>query len=219
MKLETLLEAPDFIDKEMPVIMNGTLNFYSNDTIKREFDVIGTVKIASEIYWTVLKKDKSFAVIGQLGKRKEDDKVGIQIIGTVEFKNKPDFSFDKLIKTNKNVLQVDGVQIHDKSRFRGVGFNLYKSLVDYGYVVVSDHVQYRGGKKLWEKIANLSTASNYSVYIINDGEVSLDDNGDPLKYNGTNLADDKIWATPATKTTDSRRYVLLLMKKNDNKDL
>jgi len=215
MKIEDLLEAPpDFIDKEMPVIITGTLNFYSEDTIEREFDIIGTVKIASETYWTILKKDKSFSVIGLLGKRKEDKKVGIQIIGTVDFKDKPDFSFDRLIKTDKNVLQVDSVQIQDKNKFRGLGFNLYKSLVDYGYIIVSDHAQYRGGKKLWEKISKLSNAKNYSVYIVNDGKVVTDDKGELIKYDGTNLADDKIWAKPTNKISDSRRYVLLVMKKN-----
>lgn len=215
MNLQDLLEAPpDFLNKEMPILMTSTINFYSEDTIKREFDIIGTVKVKDETYWTILKKNKSFAVIGQLGKRKEDSKIGIQIIGHLDFKDKPDFSFDKLIDVNNNVLQVDSIEIYDKNKFRGLGFNLYQSLVEYGYIIVSDHVQYIGGRKLWEKISKLSTAKNYSVYVVNNGKVALDVDGKPLRYDGTNLADDKIWAASTDKIADSRRYVLLLMKKN-----
>ncbi len=137
MNVQDLLEAPpDFHDKEMPIVMTGTLRFYSEDTIKREFDVIGTAKKASETFWTILKKDKSFAIIGQISKRKEDKKVGIQILGKVDFKDKPDFSFDKIIDADKHVLQVDSVEVYDKNKFQGLGSNLYQSLVEYGYIVV-----------------------------------------------------------------------------------
>lgn len=215
MNLQDLLEAPpDFLDKEMPIItISGTLRFYSEDTIKREFDIIGTGKLANETFWVILKKDRSFAVIGILGKRKEDSKIGIQILGKIDFKENPDFSFNKLIHVNNNVLQVDSVEIYD-NKFQGLGFNLYQSLVEHGYIIVSDHTQYRGGRKLWEKISKLSNAKKYSVYVVNNGKVTLDVNDKPLRYDGTNLADDKIWAASTNKIADSRRYVLLLMKKN-----
>ena len=159
---------PDFIDKEMPIVtLNSTLRFYSVDTIDREFDIIGQCKVKDETYWTILKKNKSFATIGRVGKRKEDGKGGVQIIGTLDFKDKPDFSFSKLIESGKNVLQVDSVQISDKEKFNGIGFHLYENLVEYGFIIVSDHTQYIGGKKLWEKISKQSSAKNYSVYIMN----------------------------------------------------
>lgn len=214
MKLQTLLEMPDFIDKEMPTIDTSTVNFYSKDTIDREFELVGTSKIDDIEYWIILKKDKSFASIGRAAYRKEDDKAGIQLIGKLDFKDVPDFSFNKLIKINEKVLQVDSVEIYSKDKFKGIGYLLYLSLVQYGYILVSDHVQYIGGKKLWEKIAKLSSAKDYSVYIVNNGDPILDSGGELLKYNGTNLADDKIWAKPTTNITDSKRYVLLVMKKN-----
>jgi hypothetical protein len=160
MKIKDLFEMPEFINKEMPVVMSGTIRFYSEDTIKREFDVIGKVKINDENFWSILKKDKSFAVIGILSKRKEDQKVGIELVGQLDFKDKPDLSFDRDIPTNKNVLQVDSIVIFNNSRFQGIGYNLYLSLVEYGYVILSDHTQYLGGKKLWEKIAKLDTSKS-----------------------------------------------------------
>lgn len=203
---------PDLINKEMPIVQVKGMRFYSEDTIHREFDVVGQYQ-EEETAWVLLKKDKSFAVIGILGKREDDNKIGISLLGQVEFKEKPDFSFTKVVPTKEYVLQVDSVQIYSE-KFRGFGFKLYLALVEYGYIIVSDHTQYIGGKKLWEKIARLSTAKNYSVYIINNGEPVLDSNGSPLEYNGMNLDDDKIWAEPTNNIPDSRRYVLLMMKKN-----
>ena len=89
MKIEELFEMPEFIDKEMPVVMSGTMRFYSEDTIKRDFDSIGKVKVNDEEVWSILKKDKSFAVIGILSVRKEDKKIGLNLIGKLEFKSKP----------------------------------------------------------------------------------------------------------------------------------
>lgn len=86
------------------------------------------------------------------------------------------------------------------------------SLIEFGYVLISYHTQYIGGKKLWEKLAKLSEASHFDVYVIDNGNVVMD--GDkPLKYNGKNLADEKIWKAPAKNAKEATRYVLLMLKK------
>lgn len=214
MKIEDLFEMPDFINKEMPVTMSGSMRFYSEDTIAREFDIIGKVKINDEDFWSILKKDKSFAVIGVLGVREDDNKSGLQLIGQLDFKE-PDLAFDREIKTPEEVLQVDSVQVFSKSKFQGIGYNLYLSLVEYGYIIVSDHTQYTGGKKLWEKIARSSASKKFEVYVIDNGHPIVDGEGKPLKYDGTNLADEKIWKAPAKSAKESTRYVLLMMKKKN----
>jgi hypothetical protein len=212
MKVEDLFEMPDFINKEMPIVTGHSIRFYSEDTIKREFDIIGKYKKDIETYWIILKKDKSAAVIGLLSNRKEDNKVGIHILGQLDFKDKPDLSFTKDIPTKEHVLQVDSVEVYS-SKFQGIGFHLYLSLVKYGYIIVSDHTQYVGGRKLWEKIAKISDAKKYSVYIIANGDPILGDDGKPIEYDGSNLNDDKIWNEPTSKIPDSKKYVLLMMKK------
>ena len=212
MKIEELFEMPEFIDKEMPVVMSGTMRFYSEDTIKRDFDSIGKVKVNDEEVWSILKKDKSFAVIGILSVRKEDKKIGLNLIGKLEFKSKLDLSYDEEILTSKNVLQVDVVEVYSKEKANGFGYNLYLSLIEYGFVLISDHTQYIGGRKLWEKLARFS-GDKFDVYVIDNGNVILDDSGSPLKYDGKNITDEKIWKTPAKSAKDSTRYVLLAMKK------
>lgn len=214
MKLqEFLMEMPDFINKEMPIITNGTIRFYSIDTIERDFDLISKTIKNNEEFWTILKKDKSIASIGILSRRKEDNKLGLDLLGILDFKESPDFSFNRLINVNEKVLQVDSVNIYS-DKFQGFGYLLYSTLVEYGYILVSDHTQYLGGKKLWEKISKLSNSNKYSVFIVNNGEVLLDDNGMPLEYNGSNLNDDEICGDKTSNINDSRRYVLLVMKKN-----
>ena len=212
MKLETLLEMPDYIKKEMPVINASTVNFYSEDTINREFNIIGKTKSENSEYWTIIKKNKSFAVIGELVVREEDKRVGIKLVGQLDFKDKPDFAFDRLISIPESVLQVDSVVVYS-NKFKGMGFNLYLSLVKYGYIIVSDHTQYEGGKKLWEKIARLSSAKEYSVFIVDNGEPRTDSDGNIIEYDGTNLKDDTIWGDVDSKIENSRRYVLLVMKR------
>lgn len=214
MRIKELLEAaPDFIDKEMPVVTTGTtIDFYSEDTIKRDFTLIALIDYDKKKVVVVLSKTKKFAAVGFMGVRKEDKKVGMTIVGTVEFKDEPNIAYDRAIPTGKNVLQVDGVEILPKYKTKGYGFLLYLSLAKYGYVIISDNTQNRGGKVLWKKLAKLANAENYKIYILENGRPVLDDSGEPIKYDGTNIDDADIWAAPTTNIAKSKRYTLLMLR-------
>src|SRR5574343_270942 len=215
MKLKQILEGPpDFLDKEMPdVKTSSTIRFYSQATIDREFDVLGQSKSGSEEYWSIISKDRTFAVIGRVGVRKSDMSGGIYMLGTLDFKDKPDLASNRWIETSKVALQVDSVVVHDQ-KFNGVGYELYKAIVNYGFVLISDHTQYRGGKALWQKIVRLALADHLAVYVVDDGNPILDDNGKPLKYDGKNIPDDKIWNAP-THGSGSRYFTLLILRKDN----
>ena len=214
MKLRDLFEMPDYIDKQMPVLTNSTVNFISRDTIDRDFDVISKQNDDDLIHWVLLKKDKSFAILGELSLRKADNKEGVKIIGQIDFKDKPDFAFDRLIDIHKHVLQVDSVQVHSSDKYKGFGYQLYLAIVMYGYVIVSDHTQYHDGKKIWQKISRMSNSNDYSVYVVNNGNAILDDKGTPKKFDGKNIDNSEIWGPQTNDTAKSKRYVLLVMKKN-----
>jgi hypothetical protein len=211
MKLEALFEMPISVNREMPIFLDSTIRFYSEDTISREFDIISKIKSGAETLWSILKKDKTKAIIGSIGIRKEDGKPGLKMLGELEFK-KPDLAFDKDIKTPGHVLQVDSVIVYD-TKFNGIGYNLYLSIVEAGYILVSDHTQFVGGRKLWEKLAKFTSSNKYAVYVLDNGSPVLDDQGEPLAYNGSNLSDEKIWKPETTLRQDSTRYVLLMLKK------
>jgi hypothetical protein len=214
MQLKDLLEMPTFVNRELPIIdMGYSLLFYSSNTIQREFDVLGKRTIGDNEYWTILKKDKSFAVIGIVGVRKEDGVGGLNIIGHVDFKSMVDLSWSKDISIdNKNVLQVDGVQIINKEKMKGFGYNLYSMIVDAGFVIISDTVHYVGGKALWKRIAEYSNTNNYKVYIIDNGEVVMKDDK-PLPYNGYNYPENLIWSNEKSSYNDSKKHVLFVLKK------
>ena len=213
MKLSQLLEGPpEFLNKEMPVVQtSSTIRFYSDSTIKREFDIIGKVKKGEDEYWSIISKDHSFAVIGVVGVRKQDQTVGLHMLGTLDFKDHPDLSSKRPINTPEGALQIDSVVVYDK-KFNGIGYELYKSLVKYGFVLVSDHTQYRGGKALWQKIVKAAVADGLEVYVIDDGEPVCDKDEEPLKYDGHNISDDKIWNEPTNNMKDSKYFTLLVLR-------
>ena len=64
--LQELLEPPIHIKKEMPIIGTSTIGFYSEDTIKRDFEIVGTMKDEDKDVWVLLNKNLSFGVIGIL---------------------------------------------------------------------------------------------------------------------------------------------------------
>ena len=212
MKLSQLLEAPPvFINKEMPIITGATIEFYSIDTLNRDFEVLYKDKIDNTEVFVFLAKDKSKAVIGVLGNRREDNKLGIFIKCTAEFKDKPDISYDRLIKMPEHIFQIDSVEANRLDKNKGYGFMLYLALIKAGYVVFSDYNQYSGGKALWKKLVSLMKAHNYSIYIIDNGHPVLDDKGEPLVYDGNNIDDADIWSTSPDTT---KYHVLLMAKKN-----
>ncbi len=162
MKLRELLESPDFINKEMPTYVRTTIEFYSENTMREMFDTIATFEYLGKKTVVLMAKTKKFAVIGTMGVRPEDKKNGMYIIGTVDFKSKLNLSYDKDIPGAVNALQVDVVEISDRSKRRGYGVLLYFNLAKYGYEIISDNVQYLGGKALWKKMASVAGGKKLS---------------------------------------------------------
>jgi hypothetical protein len=105
-------------------------------------------------------------------------------------------------------MQVDSVEMSKDKKRKGFGYLLYLSLVKKGITLISDNFQYLGGQALWKKMARLSGV-DYTVYLIDDGEVRTGPDGKPLEYNGSNIDDDAIWAEqPSIK----KHFTLLVAK-------
>lgn len=111
-------------------------------------------------------------------------------------------------------MQVDGVEVYDAIKARGIGSQFYFALAQYGFVIISDNFQYLGGKALWKKIASKSTSEKCSVYVIDEGEPVTDEDDNLIEYNGSNLDDDELWATTDVPINDRKKYVLFVLKKN-----
>lgn len=211
MKLQDLFEMPNYINKEMPVLKTNFRPSYSITTIDREFIIIGKYTISNIEYWVLLKTDKSFAVLGKIGSI--SDEVRLLVIAKLDLKPTLDLSWEKEFDIEaQNVIQVDGVEVLDASeKMQGFGSLFYKSLAKYGYVLISDTTQYKGGLELWKKLAKTASKDNLKVHIIQDGE-PLMSGSEALNYNGTNYPDEKIWGSASVGPEESLKHVLLVLK-------
>ena len=92
----------------------------------------------------------------------------------------------------------------------------YSSLVQGGYTIVSDNIKFIGGKALWKKIAR-TKLPNEVLYISHRNNFLLNDNGNPIDYNGINIEDSKIWGKDnyfgGKNDIDHNEVVLIYMKK------
>jgi hypothetical protein len=207
MKLSELLEmVPVFKNSEADTLSLSQL-FFTDESISRDFSIIGIAKINNIEYKIVLKKSQGIAFIGEKGKRKLDGKPGIEIIGDVEFKHKQTISGLKSFPPNDKILQVRTVVIEPNNRIIGLGFYLYLTLAKAGYMIVSDNTQYIGGKALWKKITAKVLKDDYAVYVLDHGEVRLDDKGDPIVYDGSNIDDAELWSENVDK-----KYTLFALR-------
>lgn len=206
MKAKELLEAPPVFNPAEANFGGLMQRFYSDETLKRDFEFAQKFKIENEEVFVVIAKDKSKAAIGFPSIRKSDNKSGMEVVGVVDFK-KPDISASKWFDFKEHILQVDGVEVTNKFKTLGYGFHLYLGLAKAGFVIISDNYQYIGGKSLWKKIASQDKANDYAVYVIDNGNIISDDNGDPIKYNGANIDDANIWSK-----NDDKHFVVLTLK-------
>ena len=92
--LKSLLEGPpDFGDREMITMKPLTLS-YSEETIKREFDIVANFDTGGQKYWVIIKRDRSFAVVGYFGNLPEDKtEFRLIIIAKADFKDALELSF------------------------------------------------------------------------------------------------------------------------------
>jgi len=215
MKLHELL-------KEMPRLTNKELDdvspedgepaepmepfFVTDKTIKdRGYDVIGK----RENVVVLLKNDHETALIGTKQER-HDGEPGVLVYGQVMFKLglKLGPGVDTKQFLNQKVLQVDIVEVVRKAKFEGLGTFLYSCLVQKGFTVISDTLQFKGGKALWKKIAR-SHLSNEMVMIMDHGDIKMTDDGKPIAYDGSNIPDSDIWS----EAKGEKDYVLLVYTK------
>jgi hypothetical protein len=207
MKLTQLLEMPIIKPTELPVKIARP--FYTMRSIDRNHETIhkGTT-VENQQYWCLLRKDKQSAAIGIPGQR-DDGAWGLDILGTVDFKPTTLLSGRKEFSIPGSVLQVSLVEIVPKRQGRGWGLYLYTALAEAGYVVISDNTQYIGGQALWKRIAADTLHNQYKVYILKDGEPLVDDKGELVTYDGTNIDDAQLWSTNA-----DNKYTLFVLRKS-----
>jgi hypothetical protein len=87
---------------------------------------------------------------------------------------------------------------------------LYIVLARYGFAIVSDFVQYNGGKALWKKLASEADARKYAVRLWDDStnDWAKGEDGSILMYNAQNLQDENVWKDISYHSTPTTLFVL-----------
>lgn len=214
MKLDELLkkqlqEMPNLNKQEINDYMaqkNGddysfTSFFMTDGNLKKR----GFKEIAEQDGIVVMLREKEIAYVGTKGVRPQDKTPGLKIFGFIEFKPKLNLGYTPGIDTSK-LYQVSLVEVDKTIKLAGLGTFLYSSLVQAGYTVVSDNLQFLGGQQVWKKIARMH-APNEAVYIIDHGDLKTNGNGMPIEYDGSNIPDDEIWDDTDEAT---KEHVLLV---------
>ena len=205
MRFSELFEMPSYIPKELPVT-DVKVHVASVSTLDRQYDLLGTVQVRNQKIIAALKKNKSSAIIGPAVMR-DDGKPSMEVVATIKFHKKPKLGDAGSGKS----LQIDTVVATDDVQGFGYGYQLYKMILNQGYTIVSDNVQYVGGKKLWLKIIRKSAADLHNVFILQDGKYMRDNSGNPIVFDGVNISPDDIWSTDKKSV---RHYNTLLVAKN-----
>lgn len=190
MKINDLFEGPYQIGGQLPHVEVRDSST-SLENLKREFDHLGVLtKLRGEFNFWLTRPPYGNSTNAR-----------VTITTTNEFKKPAQLTVTKLWFDNraglpvKNELQVGKVYTHPDYRGEWLAGALYILLARYGFTIVSDFDQYRGGKELWKKLAAESEARNYVVRVWDDTTTDWvrDQNNEPLKYNANNLADEQVW--------------------------
>ena len=196
MKLsEILAEMPTDLNKDAPFVFNIDGSYISDNSLKRDFNFIGDLKIQSVDFKFWINKKNNRALVTSSAERgtapelKDGDGQPTNLIVVdLHLKNNSDVAVS-------NPIQVDTVSVNSKYESIGLSGILYIVLARYGFSVISDFEQYNGGVGLWKKIARYSNQRKYTVRIwnIRSGEFTANSNGSPLAYDEKNLQQDQVW--------------------------
>jgi hypothetical protein len=195
MKLADLFEGPHHIEMDAPPPKAHQKAYPSYDGLARTCKHLGTLEKRGVDFNFWLANERTHAYVTTEAK---DDIHQIRqlIITDLQFK----------IQTKlpvKNQLQVTWVYTEPEYVDRYLAGALYIVLARYENTVVSDSLQYNGGRKLWEKLATEADARKYVVRVWDEASAGWlkDGNGDPLKLNASELESNEIWTKQIEPTT------------------
>jgi len=204
MKFKELFEMPTYNPKELPTT-DFKVHLVSIDTLDRDYILLEATQVGDKKIIAGLKKDKSIAIIGPAVQR-NDGKTSMEVMAQIEF-HEGTVGGEA---GGRATLQISLVEAADKIRGFGYGYQLYKMILNKGYTIVSDNVQYVGGKELWLKIIRKSAADKHNVFIMQQGKYMRDESGNPIVFDGVNISPEDIWSED--KKSEKHFYTLLVAK-------
>lgn len=207
---EILGEAPYLHDGEYsppPGMEKET--YHSDNTLSRVYDHL-FFEVFDGVRVDFYIQDK-LRLVGTIKKKKQKTQEDSNlIVFSLRFKEHQTIvNYPEGISKDK-VLQVDSVYTRSEFREFGMASLVYATLVEKGFIIVSDSAQFNDGKQLWKKISREAKFNDYVIHIIDDEEGFLKDkNGKVISYDSSNIDDAKIWSSGMSFHGE---HILLMMK-------
>lgn len=215
MKLRELFEAPELRNRTIDAVEEKWINredtFISFNAADRSYYALkenSKFKTENEQPVKILMTKKhymSIAAIPKFNKATQED--ALLLLSKIMFKDHISINLPKELK---NVLQVDKVVTVKRYQDTGLASYMYALIAKNGFTIVSDTVQYLGGKQLWKRMARLAHLNDYKINIWDQrtGYVK-DENGNILEHNISNIDDAIIWK----ENSIGQQTVLILSNK------
>lgn len=206
---------------EMPEIRNWTQDhikydpgFRSDESLKRLFIRLHEdfeMSDSTKIHFYLNKK--KFNAIGVIEKVNPitNTKSNFEICNVNFYHPNP---ASKLPDDIENPLQISQVYTDERYEAQGIATFLYILLAQLNYTIVSDKVQYLGGKHIWKKLSQRTKINDIEINVLQDGEYLKDDNS-IIHYNGLNIIESDIWKT---NTSGQKTILILRLRKEDYYD-
>jgi hypothetical protein len=180
-KLRVINEAPEYSDEELPL---GSIAKISSEELKLYYNHFGTIDGVIEIFRE--KNSDTFVAGSYFG-----DGDLINIISLTAHKHQYPVTPTQL---NPDNVQVKYIMVAEDFARQGLTTAVYDyiaSKVD----LVSDFIQYKTSKKLWQSLAK---SSRVYVYVFDGaiGDYVRDNAGKIIIYNGININETDIWGGP-----------------------
>lgn len=179
-KLNQINETPFLNDTDL---FHFETAMISKNALERAYDYFGAVFQEILIYQ---KKDGSAIVVGML-----DDNGNLIHFLDIQTDDKA-YPVEPT-QLSPNCKQIGLVLISKNAAQQGITRAVYQLLASK-YDLVSDKVQYRGGKRLWMSLAS-HNISNIYVFDGNVHDYVRDSSGNIIKYNASNIEEAFIWGT------------------------
>ena len=182
----------------MPILQHGAmpltnkLDFhYSLQSLYRDFIIIGELELVSTVYTVLFHRSFKFTIVVDMTSTNQP--LRRKPILKLDFKDAVQINC-MLPFQPINILQVDSVATRYPLQSIEIASTVYKMLVNNGYILLSDNLQFDPGANLWKKLAR-ECGDSYKVLVI-DSETGAwrDGDGRLTYYDGTNIQDDALWS-------------------------
>lgn len=198
---DVLAEMPYLHPGEMPITKH-LAGDYSPTALLREFNKLGSIRYDDVMVDLLIQRGNRLVVAIDFTVPLLRYKPLFKLV----FKQKHELRVVPDEVRSKQLLQVNSVALTKTYQMSGIASSVYKILADRDFAIISDSTQFVPGATLWKKLAQ---DPQYTVIVTDvDYGPFRDEDGNTIKYNGTNIPDSDIWSSGSDFAGNNRVFVL-----------